>query len=416
MPYASNNNAVLIDNCNNLENLSVLLEITEDVATTDGSGWSFQLNCYPPPGQYCQTSQVNWMQYVVYVQNGNLTYEVQYWSYGSSIWPPGYTPQPNTTPWLPCWANDYFLSGSFASIRGDTLPRQSSLQIALSTNDAGGVTKVQFIYTDPDGNAHPAEFDPPAVHPIVACELNLVGPGGSANANFTQGLTSSRGIIYYSVSSGQLSVQNGGAGSACGEVGVFTAETSNMTYSDISDAPDSTVTQPLQQPVDCAVNNLFAARTAHLGDMRQVRDSLVAQHPAGQWIIEVLSRHAADLAILALRQKGRLARHAQDILLEALHTIRDKRSFESKVIDEAHSLVEQVSGKLPPSMIGIAPAATTILESLRGRTLEEGLKLASRTIRPRRQARSLGACPPCDDRLTRRVAQLEERVSRLEKK
>ncbi len=82
MPYASNNNAVLIDNCNNLENLSVLLEITEDVATTDGSGWSFQLNCYPPPGQYCQTSQVNWMQYVVYVQNGNLTYEVQYWSYG----------------------------------------------------------------------------------------------------------------------------------------------------------------------------------------------------------------------------------------------------------------------------------------------------------------------------------------------
>jgi hypothetical protein len=271
MPYASNNNAILIDNCNNLENLSVLLEITEDVPTTDGSGWSFQLNCYPPPGQYCQTSQVNWMQYVVYVQNGNLTYEVQYWSYGSSTWPPGYTPQPNTTPWLPCWANDYFLSSSFASISGDTLPRQSSLQIALSTNDAGGVTKVQFIYTDPDGNAHPAEFDPPAVHPIVACELNLVGPGGSANANFTQGLTSSRGIIYYSVSSGQLSVQNGGAGSACGEVGVFTAETSNMTYSDISDAPGSTVTQTLQQPVDCAVNNLFAARPAHLGDMRQVQ-------------------------------------------------------------------------------------------------------------------------------------------------
>jgi hypothetical protein len=36
MPYASNNNAVLIDNCNNLQNLSVLLEVTEDIATTNG--------------------------------------------------------------------------------------------------------------------------------------------------------------------------------------------------------------------------------------------------------------------------------------------------------------------------------------------------------------------------------------------
>ena len=50
MPFASNNNAVLINNCNNLQNLSVLLEVTEDIATTSGSGWSLQLNCFPPPG------------------------------------------------------------------------------------------------------------------------------------------------------------------------------------------------------------------------------------------------------------------------------------------------------------------------------------------------------------------------------
>jgi hypothetical protein len=37
MPYASNNNAVLIDSCNNLQNLSVLLEVTEDLATTNGA-------------------------------------------------------------------------------------------------------------------------------------------------------------------------------------------------------------------------------------------------------------------------------------------------------------------------------------------------------------------------------------------
>jgi hypothetical protein len=76
------------------------------------------------------------------------------------------------------------------------------------------------------------------------------------------------------------SVQNGGPGAACGEQSFFTAETSNMSYSDINGAPASTVTQILQQPVSCAVNSLFEAQ---LGEMRQIRDLNVAQYPAGQW-------------------------------------------------------------------------------------------------------------------------------------
>jgi hypothetical protein len=162
MPYSSNNNAVLVDGCNNLQNLSVLLEVTEDISTTAGSGWSLQLNCYPPAGEYCQTSQVNWFQYMVIVQGGNLAYYIQYWANGVSSWPSGYTPQPGTSPWLPCWAHDYGNAPTFASINGDTLPRESQLQIALGTNDSGGVTSVTFTYTDPDGNAHPAVFNPPA--------------------------------------------------------------------------------------------------------------------------------------------------------------------------------------------------------------------------------------------------------------
>jgi len=137
MPYSSNNNAVLIDGCNNLQNLSVLLEVTEDISTTAGSGWSLQLNCYPPAGEYCQTSQVNWFQYMVIVQGGNLAYYIQYWANGVSSWPSGYTPQPGTSPWLPCWAHDYGNAPTFASINGDTLPRESQLQIALGTNDSG---------------------------------------------------------------------------------------------------------------------------------------------------------------------------------------------------------------------------------------------------------------------------------------
>jgi hypothetical protein len=37
-------------------------------------------------------------------------------------------------------------------------------------------------------------------------------------------------------------------------------------------------------------------------------------------------------------------------------------------------------------MNGVGPASATVLESLRGRTLEDGLNAASKTIRPRFQA------------------------------
>ena len=386
MPYASNNNAVLIDSCKSLQNLSALLEVTEDIATTDGNGWSLQLQCYPPPGEYCQTSQLTVLQYMVIVQGGSLAYYIQYWANGSSIWPSGYTPIGGTSPWLPCWSHDYGNAPTFASISGDTLPRESTLQVALGTDDSGGVSSVTFTYTDPDGNGHSAVFNPPAlaVHPVVACELNLVGPPGGA-ANFTQGLTNSRGIIYYSVSSGQLSVQNGGPGAACGEGGYFTAETSNMSYSDINGAPASTVTQILQQPVSCAINNLFASDQAHLGEMKQLRDQEIAKYPAGQWLMEILDRHSADLALVVASGESDLARTVRDLLTKAAHTTREGRVFDDATVDDGLKVLGQVSCKLPPSMYGVGPAATTVLESLRGRTLEAGLKAASKTILPRLQ-------------------------------
>jgi hypothetical protein len=394
MPYASNSNAVLIDGCKNLQNLSVLLEVGEAIATTAGSGWSLQLNCYPPPGQYCQTSQVNWFQYIVIVQGGSLSWYVQYWALGTSVWAPGYAPVPGTSPWLPCWAHDYGSGastlGTFASISGDTLPRGSTLQIALETSDAG-VTKVNFTYTDPNDKTHPGTWTAPAgaVHPIVGCQLDFVGPPGGT-ATFTQGITNSRGIIYYSLPSGQLSVQNGGPGSACGESGLaITGETSNMTYSDINGAPASTVTQILQQPVACVVNfinDLLGGDEAQLGEMRQIRDGDVARYPAGQRLIEVLDRHSADLAVLAASGEDDLARIAWDLLTKAAHIARDGSVFDDATIDEALNVLRQVSCNLPPSMNGVSPAAVTVLESLRGRTLEDGLNAASKTILPRFQA------------------------------
>jgi hypothetical protein len=385
MPYASSNNAVLINGCNNLQNPSVLLEVTEDIATTTGSGWSMQLNSFPPPGQYCQTSQINWLQYIVIVQGGILRYYIQYWALGASTWPSGYTAQPGTAPWLPCWAHDWGTAPTFANITADTLPRESTLQIQLITNGSG-VVSVTFTYTDPDGNAHPAVWTAPVVHPIVGFELNFVGaPGG--NANFTQGLTNSRGIIYYSVSSGQLSVQSGGPGSACGEYGgAVTGELSNMTYSDINGAPASTVTQILQQPVPCVITSISLTDQAKLDTMKQIRDSTVAQYPAGQWLMEVLDRHSADLAVLAAADKGDLTQTARDLLTQATQIAGQKGVFDDAMVDNALKLLGQVSCKMPPSMNGVGAAGATVLESLRGRTLEDGLKEASKTILPRFKA------------------------------
>lgn len=386
MPYASNNNAILIDNCNNLQNLQVLLEVTEDLATTNGGGWSLQLNCYAPPGQYCQTSQVNVFQYIVIAQGGSLAYYIQYWAVGASTWPQGYNPQAGTSPWLPCWAHDFGNAPIFASISGDTLPRQSLLKIAMGTNSDGGVTNVTFSYTDPDVNEHTAVWQAPAVHPICAFQLNFVGaPGGTAT--FTQGLTNSRGIIFYTVSSGQLAVQNGGPGSACGEVDAWTEESSNMTYSDIAGAPAGTVTQTLQQPVSCAIDNMMASDKARLGEMKQLRDLEIVKYPAGQWLVEVLERHSADLSLILAADEAGVSQGARELLAKATQTAREGRPFDDKTVDEALRVLGQVSCKLPRSMYAVGPAGATVLRSLRGRTLQEGLREASKTIRPRFVAR-----------------------------
>jgi hypothetical protein len=44
------NNLVLIDNCKSLSNLTVQLQVTEDLVTLEDVGFSLQLNSYPPIG------------------------------------------------------------------------------------------------------------------------------------------------------------------------------------------------------------------------------------------------------------------------------------------------------------------------------------------------------------------------------
>jgi hypothetical protein len=143
----------------------------------------------------------------------------------------------------------------------------------------------------------------------------------------------------------------------------------------------------LQQPVSCAVNNLFEADQAHLGEMKQLRDLEIVKHPAGQWLMEIFDRHSAGLALIFASDEAGLARPARELLAKATRTAREGRTFDDTTIDEALKVLGQVSCKLPPSMYGVGPAGATVLESLRGRTLEDGLKAASKTILPRFKGR-----------------------------
>ena len=250
MPYSSNTNAVLFDNCNNLQNLRVLLEVGSDISTVYNSGWTLQLNCFAPPGHFCQSSQVNWLQFIIYVWNGVLQWEVQYWSVGANFpWPPGTPGQTGTTPWLPCWPNDFNLTTFATGLSGDTLPSGSLLQIALATDASGGIDTATFTYVDPQGKTQTGVFVAPVAHPICALEVNLVGIAAqpwNGIAVFKPQIPTD--LIRYSVSPGSLSVQSAALGSVCGEVNALTGETSNMVYSDITGAPGSTVTQTLQMP------------------------------------------------------------------------------------------------------------------------------------------------------------------------
>lgn len=383
MPYQNNNNAVLYDGCRPLQNLTVLLEVTEDISTVEGNGFSLQVNCYPPPGHEVQYQQLNALQYIVQVTLEQLYWQVQYWSAGSSTWPPGYTPTPGTTPTLPCWPHDDHLYPFGPRMPGNIWPRQSKLQIALQTDKEGNVTRVTFGYTDPNTIVFNFTFPIPenALCPVVAFTVDLVGPGNSSHCTFTTGLTESRGILYYSVNPGTLSVQSGGPGSACGEQNLMTQETSNATYSDVTGAPAPTVAQALGPAVPCAIGKLFEDDVAAVEQMRRIRDEQL-RTPAGAFLSEVLARHSADLVGI-LADHTDIRDESRELLREAARVAQKGQRFDNELIRRAERIVGRAESLVPRSMSGTPSATQTILALLRGRTLADGVARASETIMPR---------------------------------
>ena len=246
--WGSYDNTILFAHCQNLNNLRVRLDVTTDFLASDG-GFSMQLNAYPPPGQLAQGQTLTWFQYIIYITGEQISYEIQYWANNApGAWPAGYNPVPNTTPWLPVIPNDYYLT-QFGSGPANCVAADSWLEIALATSADGAVESATFTATDPAGHSSASTFTFPAggCYPICAFELDLVGPGNFANASFGSGA----GMLTYSVEPGQLAIQQGGAGAACGEFGGGTGETSNAAYGGIEPFGAT-----LRQPV--IANNILA--------------------------------------------------------------------------------------------------------------------------------------------------------------
>lgn len=275
---AGDNNVVLINNCQNLSNLTVQLQVTEDLITLEDTGFSLQLNSYPPAGAITPNStpettfpgdtvgQLWWFQYVLIVTNNNASFEIQYWANAKSYqtagpggnppeirWPPGYTPNPpDTSPWLPVFPGGA-ITGNIGSVSSNRVPAGSVITIELQTDSSGNVTGATFSITDPNGNVQSGNTQPwpnyagvtePAnygLFPIYGFQVDLVSAPGLP-VMFTSGA----GTLTYSVSSGALSVQT--VNTCGGPQQQGTAENSNIVYQAISPASGPTLSQPFAAP------------------------------------------------------------------------------------------------------------------------------------------------------------------------
>lgn len=269
MAFSGGSNAVLVNNCQNLQNLTVTLQVTQDLITLGDTGFSLQLNCYPPPGVTSVGLTLNWIQYTLYVSNNTGAFQWQAWALGATGWPQG-QPQGTTQSQQPVPPFSQ-PNAVIATVPSNRLPAGSSLTIALTTAPSSQrVTAATFTVQLAGAAAKSVTLDFPASvpfnfvtgapgvpvdaqFPIAGFQVDLVGPGNLATAAFTSGA----GEITYSVSSGSgLSVQNGGVGTACGQyTGALTGENSNVVYGDVTPSSGATVRQPFSVPVATNVSS-----------------------------------------------------------------------------------------------------------------------------------------------------------------
>ncbi|MGA7093106.1 MAG: hypothetical protein WCB01_16215 [Candidatus Cybelea sp.] len=217
MSLSSNNNAILFNSCKSLQSLIVTLQANWDLITQGNNGFSLQLNCYPqtnPQAKY-QGKALEWMQFVMAVENNSVQWGIQYWSVDKGF---GFSP-----------SNNY---SSFASASSNQVPRGAAMRIALATDSSSNVKSATFSITNAAFNnvsSYTFDFPSNCLCAIYGFQVNLVGPpSGTHSCKFVSG----GGVITYQALD-SLAVQSS---NTCGGPQIITGETSNATYGGVTPA------------------------------------------------------------------------------------------------------------------------------------------------------------------------------------
>jgi hypothetical protein len=224
MGLNSSTNAILVNSCQSLKNLIVTLEVNWNLVTDGNNGFSLQLNCYPQtnPQSTYQGKALEWMQYVIAVENNSVQWGIQYWSTDKGL---GFSP-----------TNNY---SSFGTVSSNQVLRGAVMRIALDTDSSGNVTSAAFSITNPDFSqvsSYKFEFPSNCLCAIYGFQVNLVGPPSGTHAcTFTSG----GGILSYQTAD-TLAVQST---NTCGGSQIVTGETSNALYGDVTPASGSDLSQ-----------------------------------------------------------------------------------------------------------------------------------------------------------------------------
>ena len=220
----SNSNYIFDNNCKPITNLSITLNITQDIVcnTASGpqSGFGFQLNAYSP-----QNETSAWQQYVIALWGSELVGAVDNWPLSG----------PNII-------NDFF---NLTAMPSASIPAGYKLKISLQNDNNNNITGATYLVIDNNGNTKAnvtlsllsiSGVTAADLAPIIAFELNLVGPVNGESAI----LSSGAGSIVYTASEALTPLTQE---PPCAESGYITAETANTFYGALSTTASTTFNQ-----------------------------------------------------------------------------------------------------------------------------------------------------------------------------
>ena len=238
----SNSNYYLSSDCNPIRGLSVTVEVTKDI--TSDIGFSIQLNCYSPQGANCV-----YQQYCMLIATSNGS-PVKI-SASAENWPSDSFRQSLNVPAPSDLLNTH--NQPMLDVPTATLPAGYKFTISLTTDKDHNVNGATYLIVDEKGKStkldirleslfvnHISPAKPITsvdLAPIVAFELNLVGPNGGRKTY----LSSGAGTITY-IAASPLTVLS--KVPTCAAVQSVTQEASNIVYSALFAGPSQTIMQP----------------------------------------------------------------------------------------------------------------------------------------------------------------------------